>query len=118
MLPARSPAATSVIVIFANGPFLKAWVPKILASKSYQEDGLLVITFAGGPDDGPNRNGTLLLSRYAEAGGTDETKYDPFGLLRSVEDLLGIKALVKAKDAPSFAGTVLASSKVLTEGDG
>lgn len=100
--------------------FLQTWVPKILASKAYQEAGLLVITFAGGPagDDAPSRNGTLLLSRYAQAGGNDDTKYDPYGLLRSVEDLFGLKALAKAKDAPSFSGTVLASAKVLTEGDG
>lgn len=100
--------------------FLKAWIPKILDSAAFKEAGLLVITFAGGPGpaDAPSKNGTLLISRFAEAGGTDDTAYDPYSLLRSTEDLLGIKALAKAKDAKSFAGTVLASSKVLTAGDG
>lgn len=100
--------------------FLKAWVPRILENAAFKEAGLLVITFAGGPGttDTPSKNGTLLISRFAEAGGTDDTAYDPYSLLRSTEDLLGIKALAKAKDATSFAGTVLASSKVLTEGDG
>ena len=60
----------------------------------------------------------LLCAVFAEAGGTDDTAYDPYSLLRSTEDLLGIKALAKAKDAKSYAGTVLASAKVLTEGDG
>lgn len=100
--------------------FLKAWVPKILDNAAFKEAGLLVITFAGGPGtaDAPSKNGTLLISRFAEAGGSDDTAYDPYSLLRSTEDLLGIKALAKAKDATSFAGTVLASSKVLTAGDG
>lgn len=100
--------------------FLKAWVPRILDNAAFKEAGLLVITFAGGPGtaDAPSKNGTLLISRFAQAGGSDDTAYDPYSLLRSTEDLLGIKALAKPKDAKSFAGTVLASSKVLTEGDG
>lgn len=100
--------------------FLKAWVPKILDNAAFKEAGVLVVTFAGGPgtDDTPSKNGTLLISRFAQAGGTDDTAYDPYSLLRSTEDLFGIKPLAKAKDAKSFAGTVLASSKVLTEGDG
>ncbi len=98
--------------------FLKTVVPKILASKAYTEAGLLAITFAGGPSDEPSRNGTLLLSRFAQAGGTDETELDPYGLLRTVEDVLGIKPLGKAADAKSVSGTVLASAKIFTEGDG
>ncbi len=98
--------------------FLKTWVPKILSSSAYKEGGLLVITFAGGPgDDTPTRNGTLLLSRFAEAGGTDDTAFDPYSLLRSTEDLLGLKPLANAADAKSFAGTVLASARVVVAGD-
>lgn len=102
----------------AADEFLRTWVPRILDNAAFKEAGLLVVTFAGGPGDAPSRNGTLLVSRFAEAGGTDDTTYDPYALLRSTEDLLGLKALAKAKDAPSFAGTVLASAKVVTEGDG
>ncbi|MDO9355249.1 MAG: phosphoesterase [Solirubrobacteraceae bacterium] len=97
--------------------FLQTVVPKILSSTAYKDNGLLVITFAGGPSDGPNRNGTLLLSRFAEAGGTDDTALDPYALLRSTEDLLGLKPLAKAATAKSFADTVLASARVTVAGD-
>ena len=98
--------------------FLRTVVPKILDSDAYRDNGLLVITFAGGPgDDAPTRNGTLLLSRFAQAGGTDDTVFDPYSLLRSTEDLLGIKPLAKAAEAKSFAGTVLASARVTVAGD-
>ncbi|UUY05373.1 alkaline phosphatase family protein [Svornostia abyssi] len=106
----------------AADAFLKTWVPKIFASPAYKEDGLLVITFAGGAGapagaDGPVRNGTLLISRYAKPGGVDETELDPYALLRTFEDLLGYKALARAKTAPSLTPTVLATARVIEPGD-
>lgn len=106
----------------AADAFLKAWVPKILASPAYKDAGLLVITFAGGAGtpaggDGPVRNGTLLISRYAKPGGTDETELGPYALLRTFEDLLGYKALARAKEARSLSSTVLATARVIEPGD-
>lgn len=106
----------------AADAFLKAWVPKILASPAYKEAGLLAITFAGGagtPEGtaGPVRNGTLLISRYAKPGGIDESELGPYALLRTFEDLLGYKALARAKAAPSLSSTVLATARVIEPGD-
>ena len=104
--------------------FLKQWVPKILASPGFKRAGLLIVTFAGdvspaaGADpQSPVRNGALLVSPFAKAGGTDDGVYDPYGLLRSVQDVLGLKPLAKSATARSFAGTVLASAKLAGPGD-
>jgi hypothetical protein len=106
--------------------FLHEWVPRILASPAYQRDGLLVITFPssattasatgttttpGAPTDpataSASPTGTLLLSRFASTGRTISKPYDPYSLLRSVEDLFGLTPLARAKDAASFAKAAL-----------
>ncbi|MGK2936537.1 MAG: hypothetical protein ACSLFR_01840 [Solirubrobacteraceae bacterium] len=69
--------------------------------------------------------GTLLtdrslgghVSRYAKPGGTDATELGPYALLRTFEDLLGYKALARAKEAPSLSSTVLATARVVEPGD-
>ena len=100
--------------------FLKAWVPKILASPAYKKDGLLAIVFdEGRPTDasgccglpagqGGGRTGALLLSRFVEAGTTDETSYDHYSLLASVEDLFSLERLGEAarEGLPVFGGGV------------
>ena len=97
----------------AADAFLSTWVPKILASPAYQEDGLLIVTFAGNvaadaaAPDAPSVNGTLLVSRYAQAGSTSGSEYDPYALLRSIQDLFALKPLARSADASSFAQTVL-----------
>ena len=82
--------------------WLKAWVPKILASPAYKEDGLLVLTFdeadtgtqsgadaCCGEGPGPNsplpgiygpgggRTGTVLLSPFLKAGTINNTRLQP-----------------------------------------
>jgi phosphatidylinositol-3-phosphatase len=108
----------------AADAFLAEWAPKILASPAYKQDGLLIVTFAGGPAADPAvgadqgvRNGTLLLSRYARAGTTVAAPYDPYSLLRSVEDLFALRPLARAADASSFADTVLADAFVTPPSD-
>jgi hypothetical protein len=44
------------------------------------------------------------------AGSLYAKPYDPYALLRSIEDLLALDPLAKAADAPSFAHTVLRSA--------
>jgi phosphatidylinositol-3-phosphatase len=107
--------------------FLAQWVPTILASPAYKKDGLLIVTFGEvNPADpatapaAPVANpqvGALLLSRFVAPGSTDSTSYDPYSLLRSIEDLfdlepLGLAGLGKTK---SFAPAVLGETE--TSGD-
>jgi len=103
--------------------FLSQWVPKILASPAYKQDGLLIVCFdevdpaaavssAATPPPTPRQVGALLLSRYATAGATDAAAYGPYSLLRSIEDLLGLAHLARANGAKvgSFAPALLGES--------
>ena len=112
----------------AADAFLATWVPKILASPAYRSDGLLIVAFAGDvtppadatapPDPAtPTTNGALLIARYAQAGGTNGTAYDPYSLLRSLEDLFALRPLARAATASSFTPTVLAGASVTPPSD-
>jgi hypothetical protein len=82
--------------------WLRTTVQPILDSKAYADGGLIVITFDSGASDdvraGGGRVGALLLSSFVTPGGTVSAPYDPFTLLRSVEELFGLDALGYAKD--------------------
>jgi hypothetical protein len=106
----------------AADAFLAKWVPQILASPAYKEDGLLVVTFGAAnpatseapapattPADDPLHVGTLLVSRFLSAGSTNATAYDPYSLLRTSEDLFGLEHLALADDekTASFAPELL-----------
>jgi hypothetical protein len=94
--------------------FLEKWVPKILASPAYKQDGLLIITFDEAEDDdtaccdeptGPNtprpgingsgggKVGAVLLSPLIEPGTTVDTPINHYGYLRSIEDFFGLEPL-------------------------
>jgi hypothetical protein len=107
--------------------FLRKWVPKILDSAAYKNDGILIITFDeaettdgtsccneptgpnvqqpgladGGPGDrsGGGRIGAVMLSRYVSPGSIDLTTYNHYGLLRGLEDLFGLDHLGYAQKA-------------------
>ncbi|GAC1318275.1 MAG: hypothetical protein NVSMB25_07480 [Thermoleophilaceae bacterium] len=93
--------------------FLKTWVPRITGSPAFADGGLLIVTFdesgndstaccneqsgpntpnPGGPQAGPGggRIGAVLLSPYIQPGSVNQTPYNHYGLLRSVEDLFGL----------------------------
>jgi phosphatidylinositol-3-phosphatase len=106
----------------AADAFLAKWVPQILASPAYKEDGLLVVTYgatnpiaseasapATTPVDDPLHVGTLLVSRFLSAGSTNATAYGPYSLLRTTEDLFGLEHLGFAADekTASFAPELL-----------
>ena len=95
--------------------FLKRWVPPILASQAYKQDGVLMIVFADGKPaaaageghHGAVRTGALILSPLAAKGRTLSGTYGPYSVLRTIEDLFGYPPLVHAKSARSFASAVL-----------
>jgi len=102
--------------------WLAAWVPKILGSAAFKKDGLLVVTFGQvnpapvDPATGapvavadPLKTGALLLSRQVSPGATDAAAYDPYSLLRSVEDLFRLDPLARAgaSKTRSFAPALL-----------
>lgn len=82
-------------------------VPEILASPAYKEDGLLIVSFgaadpappadpAAAPEADPKKVGALLVSPLLTPGATDAAPYDPYSLLRSLEDMFGLQPLEKA----------------------
>jgi hypothetical protein len=95
--------------------FLQTWVPRILASPAWGEGSLLVITFdeakasdttaccgelpgvnttspgRGGPGGG--RTGALLISQFIQPGTVNDTPYNHYALLRSIEDLFALPYL-------------------------
>ncbi len=105
----------------ASNAWLQQWVPKILASKAYKKDGLLIVTFdeaeavgSGAdattccntptypnvtsastitPGPGGGRIGAVLLSRFIKPGSTSDTPYNHFAMLCSLEDLFKVKHL-------------------------
>jgi hypothetical protein len=88
-------------------------VPKILRSPAYRKDGVLIISFALTPAPGSSAaaapgapTGALVLSRHAARGKTVSAAYDAYSVLRTTEDLLGLKPLAKAATAHSFANVI------------
>ena len=86
--------------------FLTTWVAKILQSPAYLTDGLLVITLdeadadasacCGQKGPGGGRIGALLLSARVKAGTTNDTPYNHYSLLCSIEDMFGLAHLGRA----------------------
>ena len=94
--------------------FLSDWVPKILASPAYQQDGVLMITF-GEANPGVNGApvGTLLLSKFLTPGSTNGSAFNPFSIFRTVEDLFGLEHIAAATrtGTTSFAPDLIGSQK-------
>jgi len=105
--------------LVSSDGFLQQWVPLILDSDAFQENGLLAILFdeaestGAGADAsaccsqpiGPNtplagitglgggRTGAVLISPFIEAGSVNDTPYNHYSFLRTVEDLFGLPHL-------------------------
>ncbi len=97
--------------------WMRTWVPRILASPAFQQDGLLLIT--ADESDGPGadsraccgdgatvnsahpgitgpgggRIGLLAISRWTRPGTTSTYGYNHYALLGSVEQLFGLPAI-------------------------
>ena len=92
----------------ATDAFLAQWVPEILKSKAFKQDGVLVIAFLSHTGGGVDPTGALVVApRYAPKGGVVAKPADAYGLLRTVEDLLGLEPLAQAADAVSLAKAAL-----------
>jgi len=99
--------------------FLSQWVPRILASPAYLQDGMLIVTFdeaelAGAQADasaccntptspntarpgltgpGGGRVGAVIVSAQTKAGSTNNVPYNHYALLCSIEDIFGLPHL-------------------------
>jgi hypothetical protein len=99
--------------------FLKEWVRTITQSRAYKDGGMMIVTwdeanFPGSPGsseaccgepigpntpapgiDGPGggRTGTVILSPFTHGGTVNETEFNHYSMLRSIEDLFGLSPL-------------------------
>src|SRR3954454_2316984 len=98
--------------------FLRTWIPRIQSPPAYAEGSMIVITWdegnsprpqssedCCGQPTGPNtpapgiagpgggRTGTVVLSQFTVPGSVNDTHYNHYSLLRSVEDLFGLGRL-------------------------
>jgi phosphatidylinositol-3-phosphatase len=88
----------------AADAWLKAQLDPLLASKAYEDHGMVVVTFDAGPD--PSKPvGALLISSVVKAGGTDDGAHDHDALLRTIEDFFALDPLGEAKDAKAIEVT-------------
>lgn len=99
--------------------FLRTWVPRIVQSPAFRQDGLLVITFDEGGDataccgetglpggplpgkfgPGGGTVGAVLLSPFIAPGTVSRKPYNHYSLLRSIEDIFGLDHLGMARGA-------------------
>jgi hypothetical protein len=94
--------------------FLSTWVPKIMASPAYQQDGALFITFGEAqPAVNGAPVGTLLLSKFLTPGSTNTGAFNPYSIFKTVEDLFGLQHIAAAANTgtTSFASDLLGSQK-------
>jgi hypothetical protein len=94
--------------------FLREWVPQILASPAYKQDGVLFVTFDESESGaeaccfvptGPNTaqqgiygpggglTGTVVISPFVKPGTVNETPYNHYSMLRWTEDVFGLDHL-------------------------
>jgi hypothetical protein len=115
--------------------WLRTWVPKILASPAFKQDGLLVVAFdeadSNSPDgadaccgEGPapnsplpgiygmggGRTGAVLISPFVAPGTWNDTAYNHYSLLRSIEDMFGLAPLGYASEARGFGDDVFGAA--------
>ncbi|HZR34528.1 MAG TPA: alkaline phosphatase family protein [Nevskia sp.] len=116
--------------------FLQQWVPQILASPAFQQDGLLIVTYdessglqsdssaCCGEGPGPNtllpgltglgggRVGAVLISPFIKPGTVSTTPYNHYSMLRSVQDIFGLPylGLAGASGQAGFGSDVYTSA--------
>lgn len=97
----------------AADAWLEEVVPEIVESPAFKQDGLLIVAFGGvnppeppaegqpAPPAQPNplKTGALVISQFASAGASDGAPYNPYSLLRTTEELFGLRQLAKAGEA-------------------
>jgi hypothetical protein len=116
--PVPNPVTDDQDALRQADAWLRQYVPKILASPAFKQDGLLVVTFDEGldmtaccneqpgpadpnpggygfgtPGPGGGDSGTVLISPYVAPGSVNTNEYNHYSLLRSIEDLFGLSHL-------------------------
>jgi hypothetical protein len=86
--------------------FLAREVPKIEASAAFGADGVLAITWdeGGDPPNDPRHVLLVLSGPLVKPGVYGGTRLDHYGLLRTLQDGLGVPRIANARKAPAVTG--------------
>jgi phosphatidylinositol-3-phosphatase len=80
--------------------WLRSFLPRILESPSWQQGGVVFITFDEGADRSEhNQVPTLVIASDVPAGMQSSTAHDHYSLLRTIQDGLGVPCLASSCDA-------------------
>jgi phospholipase C len=107
--------------------WLATWVPRILAAPAFKKDGLLIVTFDEADNQSPNsaaaccgegpgpntpapgvygmgggRVGAVVVSPIVSPGSWNNTPYNHYGLLRTIENTFGLAPLGYASTVHGF----------------
>lgn len=70
--------------------WLKNFLTPLLDNPKFMQDTLIVVTFDEDHGDSRNHIYTALLGQSVKAGATNNTRYDHYSLLRTIEDNFGL----------------------------
>ena len=111
--------------LVATDAFLAKWVPVIMNSPAFRADGLLLVMFdesdssdsascCGEPTglntpfpgisgSGGGITGAVALSQFIKPGSVDDTKYNHYSLLKSLEQIFGINQYLGYANMPGLS---------------
>lgn len=91
--------------------WLSHQIPAIMQSPSYQNNGLIIITWDEGDKNiTPNHIPTIIISPLAKQGFTSSVSYNLYSILRTITDGLGVTALGAAAQAQPMSDFFNSSS--------
>lgn len=86
--------------VSAGDAWLRGFLPRITRSTDYRAGRVVVfVTFDEAETGGDNRVATLVLSEWTAPGTRSALPFDHYSLLRTTEDLLGVRPLGRARTA-------------------
>jgi len=86
--------------VSAGDAWLQGFLPRITSSADYRAGRVVVfVTFDEAETGGDNRVATLVVSAWTPAGVRSSVRFDHYSLLRTTEDLLGVRPLGHARTA-------------------
>ena len=91
--------------------WLSRFVPAILETPTFWDDSLLIITFDGGSDAGPDdghRIAVTMVGAGVRAGTVSRTRYNHYNVLRTVQEGLGLPCLARSCKAGTMSDLFLA----------
>jgi phospholipase C len=90
--------------------WLTEWIPKIMASSAYQQNGAIFITWDESEGGGEPPIGMIVISPLAKGGGYSNTiAYDHSSMLRTSQTIFGVGPFLRAAASATDLGDLFTS---------